>query len=122
MVCNGRVSTTEEETMAQAPSTESRDRVRGTVPKLIDLSEKVLFGDVWERPQLSKRDRSLIVCATLIATYRPEQLRGHLQRALVNGVTKEELSEVITHLAFYAGWPAAMSAANIAREVFEANP
>jgi 4-carboxymuconolactone decarboxylase len=54
--------------MAQAPSTESRDRVRGTVPKLIDLSEKVLFGDVWERPQLSKRDRSLIVCATLIAT------------------------------------------------------
>ena len=107
--------------MAQAPSTESRDRVRGTVPKLIDLSEKVLFGDVWERPQLSKRDRSLIVCATLIATYRPEQLRGHLQRALVNGVTKEELSEVITHLAFYAGWPAAMTAANIAREVFEAN-
>jgi 4-carboxymuconolactone decarboxylase len=63
----------------------------------------------------------LIVCATLIATYRPEQLRGHLQRALQNGVTKEELSEVITHLAFYAGWPAAMSAANIAREVFEAN-
>jgi 4-carboxymuconolactone decarboxylase len=111
-----------EETMAQAPSTESRDRVRGTVPKLIELSEKVLFGDVWERPQLSKRDRSLIVCATLIATYRPEQLRGHLQRALANGVTKEELSEVITHLAFYAGWPAAMSAANIAREVFEANP
>jgi 4-carboxymuconolactone decarboxylase len=111
-----------EETMAKAPSTESRDRVRGTVPKLIDLSEKVLFGDVWERPQLSKRDRSLIVCATLISTYRPEQLRGHLQRALANGVTKEELSEVITHLAFYAGWPAAMSAANIAREVFEANP
>ena len=71
--------------MAQQPSTESRDRVRGTVPKLIDLSEKVLFGDVWERPQLSKRDRSLIVCATLIATYRPEQLRGHLQRALANG-------------------------------------
>ena len=122
MVCNTGDINQEEETMAQAPSTESRDRVRGTVPKLIDLSEKVLFGDVWERPQLSKRDRSLIVCATLIATYRPEQLRGHLQRALVNGVTKEELSEVITHLAFYAGWPAAMTAANIAREVFEANP
>jgi len=103
-------------------STESRDRVRDTVPKLIDLTESVLFGDMWERPQLSKRDRSLIVCATLIATYRPEQLRGHLQRALFNGVTKEELAEVITHLAFYAGWPAAMTAANIAREVFEANP
>ena len=108
--------------MAQQPSTASRDRVRGTVPKLIEYTETVLFGDVWERPQLSKRDRSLIVVATLIATYRPEQLRGHLQRALANGVTKEELSEVITHLAFYAGWPAAMTAANIAREVFEQNP
>lgn len=108
--------------MVQAPSTESRDRVRETVPKLIEYTETVLFGDLWERPQLSKRDRSLIVCATLIATYRPEQLRGHLQRALYNGVTKDELSELITHLAFYAGWPAAMSAANIAREVFAANP
>ena len=108
--------------MAQSQPSSARDQVRDVVPKLIDLSEKVLFGDVWERPQLSKRDRSLIVCATLISTYRPEQLRGHLQRALDNGLTKEELSEVITHLAFYAGWPAAMSAANIAREVFEANP
>jgi len=108
--------------MAQQPSSASRDRVRNTVPKLIEYTEMVLFGDVWERPQLSKRDRSLIVVATLISTYRPEQLRGHLQRALVNGVTKEELSEVITHLAFYAGWPAAMTAANVAREVFEENP
>ncbi|HUN43546.1 MAG TPA: carboxymuconolactone decarboxylase family protein [Acetobacteraceae bacterium] len=108
--------------MANQPSTASRDRVRNTVPKLIEYTETVLFGDVWERPQLSKRDRSLIVVATLISTYRPEQLRGHLQRALANGVTKEELSEVITHLAFYAGWPAAMTAANVAREVFEENP
>jgi len=108
--------------MAKQPSSASRDRVRNTVPKLIDYTETVLFGDVWERPQLSKRDRSLIVVATLISTYRPEQLRGHLQRALANGVTKEELSEVITHLAFYAGWPAAMTAANVAREVFEENP
>jgi 4-carboxymuconolactone decarboxylase len=112
--------------MAQAPSANassaSRDKVRAVVPKMIDLTEKVLFGDVWERPNLSKRDRSLIVCATLIATYRPEQLRGPLQRALDNGVTKDELSEVITHLAFYSGWPASMSAANIAREVFEQNP
>jgi 4-carboxymuconolactone decarboxylase len=108
--------------MAQQPSSASRDRVRNTVPKLIEYTETVLFGDVWERPQLSKRDRSLIVVATLVSTYRPEQLRGHLQRALVNGVTKEELSEVITHLAFYAGWPAAMTAANVAREVFEENP
>src|ERR1700690_2439736 len=115
-------STGRRKPMAQQPRTASRDRVRNTVPKLIDLSEKVLFGDVWERPQLSKRDRSLIVCATLISTYRPEQLRGHLQRALVNGVTKEELSEVITHLAFYSGWPASMTAANIAKDIFAANP
>jgi 4-carboxymuconolactone decarboxylase len=110
-----------EETMATPPSA-SRDAVRAVVPKLIDLSEKVLFGDVWERPNLSKRDRSLIVCATLIATYRPEQLRGHLQRALDNGVTKDEISEMITHLAFYSGWPASMSAANIAKEIFANNP
>ena len=104
--------------MPKAPTTEARDRLRPTVPKLIDLTEKVLFGDVWERPGLSKRDRSLITVATLISTYRPEQLRGHLRRALVNGLSKDELSEVITHLAFYAGWPASMSAATIAAEVF----
>jgi 4-carboxymuconolactone decarboxylase len=108
-------------TMATPPSA-SRDAVRATVPYMIELTEKVLFGDVWERPNLSKRDRSLIVCATLIATYRPEQLVGHLQRALDNGVTKDEISEMITHLAFYSGWPASMSAANIARQVFDKNP
>jgi 4-carboxymuconolactone decarboxylase len=121
LVCNGR-RLKKEETMAQIPSSASRDAVRNTVPKMIDLTEKVLFGDVWERPELSKRDRSLIVCAVLTATYRPEQLKGHLQRALDNGLTKTEISEMITHVAFYAGWPASMSAANIAREVFEANP
>ena len=105
--------------MAKAPTSDARDRVRGTVPKLIDVTEQVLFGDIWERPELSKRDRSLITCAVLIATYRPEQLKGHLGRALFNGVTKEELSELITHVAFYAGWPAAMTAANIAKTVFE---
>jgi 4-carboxymuconolactone decarboxylase len=108
--------------VAQQPTSEARERVRNTVPKMIELTEKVLFGDVWERPELSKRDRSLVVCAVLTATHRPEQLRGHLQRALANGLTKTELSEMITHVAFYAGWPAAMTAANIAREVFEANP
>ncbi len=105
--------------MAKQPSTAARDRVRTVAPKLVEYTEKVLFGDVWERPGLSKRDRSLITVATLVATYRPEQLRGHLQRALINGVTKDELIELITHLAFYAGWPTAMSAASIAKEVFE---
>ena len=104
---------------AQAPSTASRDKIRSTAPKLVDLTEKVLFGDVWERPGLSKRDRSLITVATLVALNRSEQLRGHLERALYNGVTKDELIELITHLAFYSGWPTAMSAASLAKDVFE---
>ena len=97
----------------------ARDEVRPVAPKLIELSEKVLFGDVWERPGLSKRDRSLITVAALTALYRTNELPGHLERALANGVTKEELGEVITHLAFYAGWPSAMTAGRIARRVFE---
>jgi 4-carboxymuconolactone decarboxylase len=109
----------EEEMTTQAPPSAARERVRGTVPKLVDLTEKVLFGDVWERPGLKKRDRSLITVATLVALNRTEQLRGHLERALGNGVTKDEIAELITHLAFYSGWPTAMSAALVAKEVFE---
>ena len=87
-------------------------------PKLVELTDRVLFGDVWERPELSKRDRSLITVAALIAMNRPEQLRFHLDRALDNGLTKEELIETITHLAFYAGWPSAMTAIMLAKEIF----
>ena len=105
--------------MAAPSSSDPRAKLRPIVPKLIELTEKVVFGDVWERPGLSKRDRSLITVATLTALYRPQQLRGHIARALANGVTKDEISEIITHLAFYAGWPSAISAADIAREVFE---
>jgi 4-carboxymuconolactone decarboxylase len=105
--------------MPTPPSSDPRERLRPVVPKLIDLTEKVLFGDVWERPELSKRDRSLITVATLIALYRPEQVRVHIGRALANGVTKVEISEIITHLAFYSGWPTAVSAAGIAKAVFE---
>ena len=97
----------------------AREEVRPVVPKLIELSESVLFGDVWERSQLSKRDRSLITVAALVALYRSDQLPGHLERALANGVTREEIGELITHLAFYAGWPVAMTAARIARGVFD---
>jgi|ERR1700722_13928789 4-carboxymuconolactone decarboxylase len=95
------------------------EKLRPIVPKLIDLTEKVVFGDVWERPGLSKRDRSLITVAALVALYRPEQLRAHLGRALQNGVSKDELGELITHLAFYSGWPTAITAASVAKEVFE---
>ena len=102
-----------------APVPSARDEVRPVVPKLIDLSESVLYGDVWERPGLSKRDRSLITVAALVALYRGDQLRGHIERALANGVTRAEIGEVITHLAFYSGWPTAMTAARIARTVFD---
>lgn len=86
-------------------------------PKLAQLSDEVLFGDVWERPQLSKRDRSLITCAALVALGRVEQMNSHFPRALRNGVTEEELIELITHLAFYSGWPTAVSAILRAREL-----
>ena len=88
--------------------------MRKVAPKLIELSESVLYADVWERPGLSKRDRSLITVAALIALERRDQLPVHLERAMANGVSLEEIGEVITHLAFYAGWPAAMTAGLIA--------
>src|ERR1700755_306954 len=100
------------------PQSDPRELVRTVAPKLIDYTDKVLFGDVWERPGLSKRDRSLITVATLVALYRTNELPFHLKRALENGVTKDELIELITHLAFYAGWPTANSAVTIARRVF----
>jgi 4-carboxymuconolactone decarboxylase len=86
-------------------------------PKLAELTDDVLFGDVWERAQLSKRDRSLVTVAALVAMNRPEQLRHHLARARDNGVTHQEIIETVTHLAFYSGWPSAMTAVSVAREV-----
>ena len=105
--------------MPAQPTSPAREAIRGTVPRLAEISDQVIYGDVWERPGLSKRDRSLIVVATLLALGREKQLEGHLARALQNGVTKEEIGEVITHLAFYAGWPAAMTAALVAKDVFK---
>lgn len=96
-----------------------RERIGDVAPKLAELTEDVLFGDVWERPGLSKRDRSLITVATLVALNRTEQLPFHLARALENGVTKEEIVELITHLAFYSGWPTAMSAIMLAKSAFK---
>jgi 4-carboxymuconolactone decarboxylase len=87
-------------------------------PKLAQLTDDVLFGDVWERPELSKRDRSIVTVSALIALGRSQQLPFHLKRALDNGVTQAELVEIITHLAFYSGWPTAMSAVHTAKEVF----
>src|SRR4051812_17972975 len=88
-------------------------------PALAEITDNVLFGDVWKRPGLSPRDRSLVTVASLVSLYRTNELPFHLKRALENGVTREELAEVITHLAFYAGWPPASTAVGIARKVFE---
>ncbi|MCI0771227.1 MAG: carboxymuconolactone decarboxylase family protein [Chloroflexi bacterium] len=88
-------------------------------PKLAELTNDVVFGDIWERPGLSKRDRSLMVVAVLTALYRTDQLRGHIGRALDNGVTKDEIAEIITHMAFYAGWPTAANAVRVAKEVYD---
>jgi len=83
-----------------------------------EYTDAVLFGDVWKRPGLSPRDRSLVTVACLVSLYRTNELPFHLAKAIENGVTKDELIEVITHLAFYAGWPAANTAVGIARKVF----
>ncbi len=103
--------------MADEP-TAKRNAYAGIVPALGEYTDKVLFGDVWKRPGLSPRDRSLITMATLVALYRTNELPFHLKKALENGVTKDELIELITHLAFYSGWPTANSAVAIARKVF----
>ena len=100
-----------------APSTISQ--VRDVFPKLGELTDKVVFGDVWERKGLAKRDRSLATVTALAVIGQTEQLRGHLWRALDHGVTREEIVELITHLALYAGWPNGGTAALIAKQVFE---
>ena len=87
-------------------------------PKLVDLTDGVLFGDVWERPELAKRDRSLITVASLVTGGSTEQLVNHLRLAKDNGLTEDELKEALIHLAFYAGWPKAMSAIQVAKKVF----
>ena len=100
--------------------TDLRDRLRSTAPKLMELTDTVVFGDVWERSELSKRDRSLITVAMLVAMHRDRQLPVHLTRALDNGVTRVELVEIVTHAAFYAGWPCAMTATMLLKDTFDA--
>jgi 4-carboxymuconolactone decarboxylase len=91
----------------------AQQQLRKSAPKLAQLTDETLFGDIWNRPELAKRDRSLITVAALIAMYRLEQLPFHLKFALRNGLSREELTEAITHLAFYSGWPTAASAINL---------
>jgi 4-carboxymuconolactone decarboxylase len=105
---------------AAEPKEQSRAQqlMGATAPKLAELTDDILYADIWERPELSKRDRSLVTVAGLIALNRPDQLRSHLNLARQNGVTEEELVEAITHMAFYSGWPSAVAAVAIAKDVF----
>src|SRR3989441_11285930 len=103
--------------MSETP-TAARKSFGDIAPALAEYTDNVLFGDVWKRPGLSPRDRSLITVAALVALYRTNELPFHLNRALENGVTKDELIELITHLAFYSGWPTASSAVSSARKVY----
>ncbi len=104
--------------MAEQKRPTARDVIGDMAPKFVEITDNVLFADVWERPGLAVRDRCLITVASLVALNRTEQLRFHLERALQHGVTRDEIVEVITHLAFYSGWPTAMSAMLIAKDVF----
>jgi 4-carboxymuconolactone decarboxylase len=102
-----------------APVTRAQGLFGDVNPKLAQLTDDVLFGDVWARPGLSQRDRSLVTVSALVALNRPDQLRSHLQRARDNGLTEAELIEAITQLAFYSGWPNAITASLVAKEVFK---
>lgn len=104
---------------SKGQQTRAQQLMGDIAPKLAELTDSVLFGDVWARPGLSKRDRSLVTVSALIALNRPDQLRSHLALARENGVTQEELVEAITHLAFYSGWPNAVTAVGVAKEVFQ---
>ena len=108
----------DEPAAASTEPTRAQQLMGDIAPTLADLTDRVLFGEVWARPQLAPRDRSLVTVSALIAMNRPDQLRSHLARARDNGLTKEEAIEAITHLAFYSGWPNAVTAVGIAREVF----
>lgn len=108
--------------MSLTKSQAARQLLGEIAPKLVQLGDDVLFGDVWERPQLSKRDRSLITCTALVAGGWTEQMKTHFPRAIANGVTKVELLEMITHMAFYSGWPSAVTAAMQAREILAEYP
>jgi 4-carboxymuconolactone decarboxylase len=111
--------TKEESTVPNQPAAAPRNPFADIAPALAEYTDNVLFGDVWKRPGLSPRDRSLVTVASLVALYRINELPFHLKRALENGVSRAELVEMITHLAFYAGWPTAASALPIAKRVFE---
>ena len=106
-------------TNQQQPAAVPTNPIQPDFPEMVRLTNEFLFGQFWERPQLSKRDRSLITISVLTALYRHGQIAGHVNRGLDNGLSHDEIAEAITHVMLYAGWPAGVQAANIAKTVFE---
>lgn len=103
-----------------APSHDHRAHPAANIsPYLVELTDRVLFGDIWERPQLSPRDRSLVTMAVLMKEFRVDELRSHVRRGLGNGVTRDEIAELIVHLAFYGGWPVAANAVTQVKAVYD---
>jgi 4-carboxymuconolactone decarboxylase len=98
--------------------TNARKNFGDVAPHLAEITDKVLFGDIWENSALSPRDRSLVTITSLISLYRINEMPFHLKKAVENGLTRDEIIGAITHLAFYAGWPPAMTALPIAKKVF----
>jgi 4-carboxymuconolactone decarboxylase len=105
--------------MTETGNSRAQQLLEDTAPDLVRLTDEVLFGDVWTNPGLSQRDRSLVTVAVLVCPYRTDRLGSHLRRALANGLTKDELVHAITHLAFYAGWPYAMTAITVLKKITE---
>jgi 4-carboxymuconolactone decarboxylase len=105
--------------VTDAEQSRAQQLLGDTAPDLVRLTDEVLFGEVWANPGLSQRDRSLVTVAALVSLYRTDQLGSHLRRALANGLTKDELVHAITHLAFYAGWPNAMTAITVLKKITE---
>lgn len=100
--------------------TAGRENLGDFAPKFAELNDDVLFGEVWSREkELSPRDRSLATIVAIITAGNFEQLPAHLKMGKQNGLTKDEISEIITHIAFYVGWPKAWSAFNIAKKFYE---
>jgi 4-carboxymuconolactone decarboxylase len=112
---------TDQDAASSERPTRAQQLMGDFAPRLAQLTDDVLYGDVWVRPQLSRRDHSLVTISALVAMNRPDQLRSHVALALRNGVTEEEISEAITHLAFYAGWPSTVTAVTVTKEVLGRN-
>ena len=103
--------------MTDTGKTRAQELAADIAPELARLTDEVLFGQVWADPGLSQRDRSLVTVAALVSLYRGDQLGSHLRRALDNGLSTGELAATMTHLAFYAGWPAGMTGATELRKI-----